>query len=62
MERLKNVYKVTVKCENGNEIELKVFSHSLENAVKKATSHCQKQLIKVLSVEKTELIFENVIY
>jgi len=63
MERLKNVYKVFADLGDGESGEILVFSHSHDNAAKKAKVYFSRSKKKdIQKVEKIELIHKDVIY
>lgn len=63
MERLKNVYKVSAYLDNGTFENIFVFSHTYDNAIKKAKMFfLRKRRCEISKLEKVEMIHENVIY
>lgn len=61
MERLKNVYKVTVTAEKEQIIKY-VFSHSHDNATKKIKVFLQRKGIINFNIANVELMHQDVIY
>lgn len=55
MERMKNVYKVTVKTENGGICEKFIFTHSPDNAARKMRVNVERTGKRVGSILKIEL-------
>lgn len=63
MERLKNVYRVSADLDNGTAENILVFSHTHDNAIKKAKMYfLRKQHREIDKFAKVEMIHENVIY
>ncbi|WP_455945525.1 hypothetical protein [Eubacterium ramulus] len=62
MERMKNVYKVTVKTENGGICEKFIFTHSPDNAARKMRVNVERTGKRVGSILKIELFLKNVIF
>ena len=61
MERLKNVYRILIETESGNK-EILVFSHTHDNAVKKARVYFERKGIIIKDIVNAEKIHDNVIY
>ena len=61
MERLKNVYRILIDTESGNK-EILVFSHTHDNAVKKARVYFERKGIIIKDIVNAEKIHDNVIY
>ena len=61
MERLKNVYRILIETENSNK-EILVFSHTHDNAVKKARVYFERKGIIIKDIVNAEKIHDNVIY
>ena len=61
MERLKNVYRILIDTETGNK-EILVFSHTHDNAVKKARVYFERKGIIIKDIVNAEKIHDNVIY
>lgn len=63
MERSKNVYRVSADLDNGNAGSILVFSHTHDNAIKKAKMYfLQKEHREIDKIAKVEMIYQNVIY
>ena len=61
--RIKNVYKVTADLQNGNNSTLVVFSHSPENALKKAKDFYLKTMhTEIQKLVCVDCIYKDVIY
>ena len=61
MERIKNVYRILIDTESGNK-EILVFSHTHDNAVKKARIYFERKGIIIKDIVNAEKIHDNVIY
>ena len=61
MERLKNVYRILIETESGNK-EILVFSHTHDNAVKKAIVYFERKGVIIKDIVNAEKIHDNVIY
>ena len=61
MERLKNVYRILIETESGNN-EILVFSHTHDNAVKKTKVYLERKGVVIKNIVNVEKIHENVIY
>ena len=61
VERLKNVYRILIDTESGNK-EILVFSHTHDNAVKKARVYFERKGIIIKDIVNAEKIHDNVIY
>ena len=61
MERLKNVYRILIETESGNK-EILVFSHTHDNAVKKARVYFERKGILIKDIVNAEKIHDNDIY
>ena len=61
MERIKNVYRILIDTESGNK-EIIVFSHTHDNAVKKARVYFERKGIIIKDIVNAEKIHDNVIY
>ena len=61
MERLKNVYRILIDTESGNK-EILVFSHTHDNAVKKARVCFERKGLIIKDIVNAEKIHDNVIY
>ena len=61
MDRLKNVYRILIDTESGNK-EILVFSHTHDNAVKKARVYFERKGIIIKDIVNAEKIHDNVIY
>ena len=61
MERLKNVYRILIDTESGNK-EILVFSHTHDNAVKKARVYFERKGVIIKDIVNAEKIHDNVIY
>ena len=61
IERLKNVYRILIDTESGNK-EILVFSHTHDNAVKKARVYFERKGIIIKDIVNAEKIHDNVIY
>lgn len=63
MDRLKNVYKVSAYLNNGTIGNILVFSHSHDNAIKKAKMYfLRKEHMEIDKIVKVDMIHKNVIY
>lgn len=63
MERLKNVYEVTAELTDGNAQKIMVFSHSCDNAAKKAKIYfSRKEQAEINKILVIKTLHENVIY
>ena len=66
MERLKNVYEITAELTDGSEQKIRVFSHSHDNAAKKAkvTPHVgvRKEHTEINKIVVVKMLHQNVIY
>lgn len=63
MERIKNVYRINAKLNNGEAKEILVFSHTSENALKKAKTYILKTELKdITDNAEIKLICKDVIY
>lgn len=63
MERLKNVYRVSADLGEGENGDILIFSHSYDNAAKKAKVYFLRSRKKdIQKLEKIELIHKDVIY
>lgn len=61
MERIKNVYRILIDTESGNK-EVLVFSHTHDNAVKKARMHLERKGVTIKDIVNAEKIHDDVIY
>ena len=61
MERIKNVYRILIETESGNK-EILVFSHTHDNAVKKARVYFERKGVIIKDIVNAEKIHDNVIY
>lgn len=61
MERIKNVYRILIDTESGNK-EILVFSHTHDNAVKKARVYFERKGVIIKDIVNAEKIHDNVIY
>ena len=61
VERLKNVYRILIDTESGNK-EILVFSHTHDNAVKKARVYFERKCVIIKDIVNAEKIHDNVIY
>ena len=61
MDRIKNVYRILIETESGNK-EILVFSHTHDNAVKKARVYFERKGVIIKDIVNAEKIHDNVIY
>ena len=61
MERLKNVYRILIETESGNK-EILIFSHTHDNAVKKARVYFERKGVIIKDIVNAEKIHDNIIY
>lgn len=61
MERMKNVYKITI-VRGAEKEDFLVFSHSHDNAIKKIKVFLQRKGIIDFEIAKAEILHKNVIY
>lgn len=63
MERLKNVYEITAELTDGSEQKIRVFSHSHDNAAKKAKVYfLRKEHTEINKIVVVKMLHQNVIY
>lgn len=61
--RYKNLYKVTADLQNGNKATVLVFSHTPDNALKKAKNYYLRVMqTEIKTLVSVECIYKNIIY